>query len=514
LRVGTDLALIKVATETKTQDKLPTLFGDMKHDFKQPQHRSEGTTDDAFKQLFDEALAYEKLYSFADACRVYGQIVERWPQDHAVLTRLMHCLMLDGRNSAAAVRAESIIAISPSKVAVAEAYLVLARVTAGEGEKQQAAEYFMRARSLDESVSDPSLERDIAGELSGDESEISVKMKWQQSFTQSGSWSRSGDESPFELTRNDEDDEDAIARKNYVDNGFFDAMANGLSAEGLTIANFEQPEISFRDIGGYREIKEKLRLQFFYPMRHEGLFGEYGQGMGGSVLLYGPYGCGKTMLARAVASEVERPLITVSAQQILEAEGGAGERLRHYFDLARTQLPAILFFDNAECLLDGSDTGGLRSQFLEELDNLESERNQLLVIFASNEPWRIDPIFRRSGRFHQSILVGPPEKSERSEIIRVLGRTMPIVEFDAAKIAAKTDGFTGSELKAMFDAAARLALLDALRNRGETVSLTTKSLIESSRHIRPASEMWFERLREHLKGASLRKGEDILAHLR
>lgn len=503
----------------------------MKHNFKQEldketeeqQHVESMSTVDELSALYREAHACETHYSFADACVLYEQILNRMPEDRAAMYRLLHCLVMDGRSSAAAVRAQRIIDVAPDDVASAEAYLVLAYVHTGEGDLANAAEFYHHARRLNPAARDSVIESKLGASLRsvGSADGKNPQAIWREGFDQvpeiwpldDFSNKNNRKDSPFELSEPAEDVEER--EKRFRAGGFFDAIESELDAKGMSIENFAQPEISFRDIGGYRDIKERLRLQFFYPIRHEQLFREYSSEAGGSVLLYGPNGCGKTLLAQAVASEVGRPMLTVSPSQIMSGAGDTGSRLKHFFDMARAQLPGVLFFDNVECLMGAEADSGLRSQFLEELDQLEKNGERLLVICATSEPWKIDSVFRRCGRFRQSMLVDVPTKSERREIIRVLARSMPLVEFDAAKVAARTDGFTGAELRAMFDAAARAALLEALRNRGETVTLTTRSLLDAAGDIRPASLSWFEKLRTHLDGAiSLKGGADILPHLR
>jgi transitional endoplasmic reticulum ATPase len=245
-------------------------------------------------------------------------------------------------------------------------------------------------------------------------------------------------------------------------------------------------------------VKEEIRMKILYPLQNAELFKTYGKTIGGGVLLYGPPGCGKTLLSRATAGEIKSNFLSIGIHQILDLYIGNSEKnLHQIFEMARDHAPCILFFDEVDALAaDRSDlkkSAGrtLINQFLAEMDGNVGSNEGVLILGATNAPWHIDPAFRRPGRFDRVLFVPPPDEEARRSVIEVMSRNKPVAELDAAAIARKTKDFSGADLKAVFDQAIEKCLATAMKE-GRVVPLTTKALLETVKSTKPSTREWFE----------------------
>jgi len=232
----------------------------------------------------------------------------------------------------------------------------------------------------------------------------------------------------------------------------------------------EVPEVRWSDIGGLEDVKQQLREAVEWPLKHPEFFREMGIDPPKGVLLYGPPGCGKTLLAKAVATESEANFIAVKGPEVLSKWVGESERaIREIFRKARQAAPCVIFFDEIDALapmrgLGYSDSGVTErvvSQLLTEMDGLEKLEG-VVVIGATNRPDILDPALLRPGRFDRLVYVPPPDRAARLEILKVHTRRMPLAEdVDLERIADATEGYTGSDLAALCREAAILALREA-----------------------------------------------------
>ncbi|MDQ2809384.1 MAG: ATP-binding protein, partial [Chloroflexota bacterium] len=259
----------------------------------------------------------------------------------------------------------------------------------------------------------------------------------------------------------------------------------------------ERPTITFADIGGLGDIKERIRMAIIYPFQQPDLFAAYGKTAGGGLLLYGPPGCGKTYIARATAGEMGARFLNVGISDVLDMWHGKSEHKLHaLFETARRTRPTVLFFDEIEAL------GGNRldmhqhfqrtlvNQFLAELDGAEGDNSGVLVIGATNSPWHVDSALRRPGRFDKVVFVAPPDEAARHDILRLHLRGKPAGEdADAARIAHETEGYSGADLRALVDTAAEAALQEAMRT-GRLAPITTQGLLRALRQQRPSTIEW------------------------
>jgi transitional endoplasmic reticulum ATPase len=226
-----------------------------------------------------------------------------------------------------------------------------------------------------------------------------------------------------------------------------------------------RPKVSYEDIGGLADAKEKIREMIELPMRHPELFKHLGIEPPKGVLMYGPPGCGKTLLAKAVANESGANFITINGPEIMSKFYGESEqKLREIFEEAEKNAPSIIFIDEIDSIapkreeVSGEVERRVVAQLLALMDGLKS-RGQVIVIAATNRPDAIDPALRRPGRFDRELAISMPDKKGRQEILQVHVRGMPLSEdVKIDEIAGMTHGYSGADLAALTREAAMRAL--------------------------------------------------------
>lgn len=275
-----------------------------------------------------------------------------------------------------------------------------------------------------------------------------------------------------------------------------------------SLVRVERPTVSFRDVGGMDALKEQIGIKIIHPIKHPEMYRAYGKPIGGGILMYGPPGCGKTHLARATAGEVDATFISVGIHEVLDMWIGKSEQnLAELFAKARRQAPCVLFFDEVDALAsrrsDFRTSAGrpLINQFLSEMDGIDGGNEGLLVLAATNAPWHLDPAFRRPGRFDRVLFVPPPDTPARAAILEILCRGKPAERLDFDKVARKTDGFSGADLKAVVDQAIERKLTDAIRT-GRAVPITTDDLLKAAKEVRPSTREWFATARNYVMYAN------------
>ncbi|RLI44708.1 AAA family ATPase [Candidatus Bathyarchaeota archaeon] len=225
------------------------------------------------------------------------------------------------------------------------------------------------------------------------------------------------------------------------------------------------PRTTYEDIGGLHEEIQRIREMVELPLRHPELFQRLGIEPPKGVLLHGPPGCGKTLLARAVANESEANFFSINGPEIMSKFYGESEaRLREMFQQAQKNSPSIIFIDELDAIAPKREevTGEVErrvvAQLLALMDGLAG-RGNLIVIGATNRPDALDPALRRPGRFDREIEIGVPDKSARYEILQIHTRGMPLAEdVDLKKLATMTHGYTGADLAALCRETAMKAL--------------------------------------------------------
>lgn len=295
--------------------------------------------------------------------------------------------------------------------------------------------------------------------------------------------------------------------------------------DGEDVVRRLQPEterVGFSDVGGLEEVKQQIRRRIITPFQKPSLFERFRRKAGGGILLYGPPGCGKTLLARATAGECGAKFFNIAIDDVLDMWMGESERKLHaLFEQARRSAPAVMFFDEIEALGGKREysreatTAKLVSQFLAELDGFAQNNQGVLILGATNVPWAVDPAFRRPGRFDRVLFVPPPDQQAREDILRGLLRDRPQAgSIDLAGLARVTSTFSGADLRHLVDTAADEAI-DASLEAGEERPLSTEHLKAALAQVRPTTLEWLTTARNYARYAN--EGgqyDEVLAFIR
>jgi SpoVK/Ycf46/Vps4 family AAA+-type ATPase len=244
-------------------------------------------------------------------------------------------------------------------------------------------------------------------------------------------------------------------------------------------------------------------MRIVLPFERPEIFQAYGKKQGGGILMYGPPGCGKTLLARATAGECEARFVNVPVVDVVDKYLGEAERkLAAIFADARRDTPTVLFFDELEALA-GSRSGiahqsqvSLVSTFLAEMDGFADNNEGVLILAATNMPWGVDAAFRRPGRFDRVVFVPPPDEAARRAILEILLRGKPAANVDYQAVARRTDRFSGADLAGLVDLAVEAKLRQALRS-GTPEPITTGDLRDAAKQVRPTTREWFATARNY-----------------
>jgi transitional endoplasmic reticulum ATPase len=403
--------------------------------------------------LFAETCLEE--FHADEAVTAFQQVLAREADHRQARLGLARALHQTGKTSEAVVRLESLVQTHPDDAA---AWLHLSRFLMAEGQRDYARECYEKSLKLPGGKQDVGLEQEL--------------------FLQSAP-----DPKP----------------KGKVSSEGWEAPEKEASIDAGPGSEFmERPDVSFEDVGGMDSVKEEIRMKILYPLKNPDLFKAYGKKAGGGVLLYGPPGCGKTLISRATAGEIEANFLAIGIHQILDLYIGESEKnLHRLFEMARDNSPAILFFDEVDALAadrrDMRKNAGrtLINQFLAEMDGNVASNDGILVLGATNAPWHIDPAFRRPGRFDRILFVPPPDEPARAAILSVLARGKPLADFNAKELAQKTKDFSGADLKAIFDHAVERSLAIAMK-KGQVVPITQRDLLDVVKILKPSTKAWFE----------------------
>jgi SpoVK/Ycf46/Vps4 family AAA+-type ATPase len=266
------------------------------------------------------------------------------------------------------------------------------------------------------------------------------------------------------------------------------------------------PPLRFDDVGGLDEVKAQVRRKIIAPLEKPGLFEKFRRKSGGGVLMYGPPGCGKTLLARATAGEAGATFTAVQITDILDMYIGESERrLAEAFAEARERRPSVLFFDELEALAARRHYGAqdhkasMVSTFLNEFDGANASNEGVLVLAATNVPWAIDSAFRRPGRFDRVLFVPPPDRPARLAILKGLLRDRPVAPgLKLESLAEGTTGYSGADLRNLVETAVDLAIEES--SAGDLIQPVSRRHLDAARaEVRPTTAEWLSTARNYVR---------------
>lgn len=322
-------------------------------------------------------------------------------------------------------------------------------------------------------------------------------------------------EAPVEPEIKADEDHDVIdGRKVIKLKAVKGGMANDFWAE-------EEEIITLADVAGMEEVKQRLELSLLGPLKNPEMMKLYGKSLRGGLLLYGPPGCGKTYMARAIAGELGARFLPIGLSDVMDMYVGQSEQnLHQLFESARRNPPTVIFLDEIDALgrkrslRRESASRDIVNQLLTELDNVKGGNKSLYVLAATNHPWDVDAALRRPGRLDRTLLVLPPDKAARQFLLEREFKDRPTEKLDIAAMAQKTEHFSGADLVHLCESAAEIAMADSMK-RGTVRPIQQKDCKRALKDIRPSTRTWFETARNYaLFSNDGGAYDDLLAYMR
>lgn len=284
-------------------------------------------------------------------------------------------------------------------------------------------------------------------------------------------------------------------------------VANDDRENETAVWDVERPTVTLAHVAGMDEVKQHLEASFLAPMRNPELARMFGKQPRGALLMYGPPGCGKTFIARAIAGELGANFVHATVADLFgELVSQTTGSIRSLFETARSSRPCVIFLDEFDAIggrrtSGGSNSTGWRaiaSQLLEEFDGVDAANDGVYVLAATNRPWDIDPALRRPGRLDRTVLILPPDLAAREAILRLGLRDKPAASVDVTDVARRTEEYSGADLSYIVESAVEAAFMDSLRD-GVPRMIGTMDLERAAARSTPSTRAWFEQIKPVLE---------------
>jgi len=280
------------------------------------------------------------------------------------------------------------------------------------------------------------------------------------------------------------------------------------SYERMSIPQVIMATIKFSEVGGMIKVKDMVTNHVLYPLQYPEKAEAYGKRFGGGILFYGPPGCGKSYAVEAIAGEADVKLIRTNIADVLNMYVGNNEKnLKAIFDEARKNQPCIVFFDEIEAMGGKRDDISQRwertlvNQFLIEMDEINRNKDRILVIGATNAPWDVDHALRRSGRFTYVQFIEPPDPKAREEIFRLYTKGIKMIgKLDYSELVRLTDGFSCANIKAICEKARDMAWKEAVEQKNER-KVSMKDFLKVIGEEKSDVREWFEIVKRQMNNA-------------
>ena len=252
------------------------------------------------------------------------------------------------------------------------------------------------------------------------------------------------------------------------------------------------PKTSFNDVAGLEDVKKLIKLRVIYPLEHPEVTKRFSKRAGGGVLLYGPPGTGKTMIARAIACELDATFMSVKCSDIMSKWVGSAEKnIQELFAAAQSYPRCVVFMDETESIVSKRGGGStvmnrVIPEFLAQVDGLEKRQNMLLLLGATNRPWDMDKAALRPGRFDELVYVPLPDEAARLKILELNFKDAPRAEgINLGEIANQLEGYSGADIKGFIEAVTDLPYQRQIETGVEQI-VTAEDIEKALKRVRPS----------------------------